>query len=390
VTVAVAGDDRAAPSRPASRQQGWVRRWGPWLVIAGLFLTLGIAAEPSGQGGYLDPAGTGAQGAKALVLLLRQYGARVTTDAGVPGPGVGTALVLTDTLDPVRRQQLARWVSAGGRLVVADPGSALQPGVPTQVGNGFTTTDLTPSGSCPVVGIDQVETLSVGTSLLLRSPLGTPVVTCFGGTLSDGEPVAFVVSERMGAGQVIGLGGAGVWTNARLDKADNAAFAVGLLAPATGSGIDILTASPAGNGNRSFLSLLNPRLTTAVLQLLVAFAVFAWWRGRRLGRPVAEDQPVRLAGSELVVAVSDLLARTHNRDAAARQLRAGTGAGLGTVLGLGPHAGVDQVADAAAARSAVPRQRVVDLLSDTTLADDAALVRLTQALAQLRQEVTHG
>lgn len=380
----------AAPAAAGPAGTAVLRRWGAWGAIAALLVLLGIAAEPKGQGGYLDPNGTGPQGAKALVVLLRQYGATVTLDPGVPGPGQGSALVLDDQLDAARRTQLAAWVSGGGRLVVADPASSLQPGVPTPVSNGFTTEDLNPTGPCPALGLADVEQLSIGASLVLRPPIGRTVISCYSGVLSDGESASFVVAEQVGAGQVIGLGGAGVWTNARLADADNAAFAVDLLAPDSSRGVDILIASPGGSGNQSALSLLNPRLRLAVLQLLVAFGVLAWWRGRRLGRPVVENAPVRIAGSELVVAVSGLLARTNNRDASARQLRARACAVLGERLGLGARATVDQIADAAASRSPVPRDRVVALLTNAPLEDDPALVRLAHSLAQLRQEVTRG
>ena len=309
---------------------------------------------------------------------------------GRPGPACAPRSSSTISSTRARRAGLAPWVRAGGTLVVADPASQLQPGVPTVVGNGFTTGDLSPTGPCPALGLDDVNQLSVGQSLLLRPPTGRQAITCYGGTLTGGETASFLVAVPLGSGSVIGLGGAGVWTNARLSDADNAALALGLLAPAAGARVDVLIASPGGSGTQSALSLLNPRWKTAVLQLLVAFVLLAWWRGRRLGRPVTEDLLVQLPGNELVLAVSGLLARTHSRDAAAAQLRSGSRGALGARLGLGPRASVDQIADAAASRSPVPRDRVVALLTDAPLTDDPALVRLAQALVQLRQEVTHG
>ena len=59
----------------------------------------------------------------------------------------------------------------------------------------------------------------------------------------------------------------------------------------------------------------------ALAQLLIAFVVFALWRGRRLGRPVAEVQPVEIAGSELVVAVGNLLQKAGRPEIAAERLR---------------------------------------------------------------------
>jgi len=366
------------------------RRWVPWLVIGGLLVVLAIVSAPAGQGGTLDPNGTGPNGAKALVLLLRQYGAVVTIDHGVPGPDDGAALILQDQLTDARRSMLAGWVAAGGRLVVADPRSPLQLGAATDASSLFTSHELTPQGSCPALGLSDVDQLSVGPSLLLRRPPGSTASGCYGYTLNDGEQAWFVLSAPQGRGSVVALGGAGVWTNALLGSDDNAALAVDLLEPAPGANVDILVASLVGGGNRSVLDLLSPRLKSSLIEILVSLAVLAWWRGRRLGRPVPESSVVSIAGSELVVAVGDLLARTGSRDAAARQLRHGTRAWLGERLGLGRWATADQLADVLTFREGTPRDPVVALLVDAPIADEEALVVLAQSLAHLRQEVQRG
>jgi hypothetical protein len=366
------------------------RRWLPWLVIGGLLVVLGIVSAPAGQGGALDPNGTGPNGAKALVLLLRSYGAVVTVDRGVPGPDDGAALVLQDQLTDARRSALAAWVAAGGRLVVADPRSPLQLGAATDVSSLFTSQDLTPQGPCPALGLSDVDQLSVGPSLLLRLPPGSTATGCYPYSLSDGEQAWFVLSAPQGRGSVVTLGGAGVWTNARLGTDDNAALAVDLLAPRPAAHVDILAASLIGGGNRSTLDLLNPRLKSSLIEVLVALAVLAWWKSRRLGRPVPESGVVTIAGSELVVAVGDLLARTGSRDAAARQLREGTRAWLGERLGLGRRATADHLADVLTLRAGTPRDQLVALLADAPVADEEALVVLAQSLAHLRQEVQRG
>jgi hypothetical protein len=375
-----------APAAPASR----ARRWTPWLWVAGLILVLGLIADSGSSGGVLDPNGTGPQGAKALVLLLRQYGAQVTLDPGVPGAGVGAAVVLSDQLDPTRRSGIAAWVRAGGHLVVADPTSPLQVGARTSVSNGLTTKNLQPAGGCDLPGLSGVQQLSVGPSLLLRVPPGASATTCFEYQLSDREQASFLVAVNDGSGRVVGLGGAGVWTNQRLDQLDNAALAIGLLAPTDGARVDVLVASRAGSGNRSVYDLLSPRLKWALLELVVAFGVLVWWRGRRFGRPITEAGPVQVAGSEIVLAVGELMARAGNRDAAARQLREGTCARIGSSLGLGTRSSPTAIADALAARFGIPADRTLALLSDAPVPDDAALVLLAQSLANLSQEVTRG
>jgi len=101
--------------------KGRLRRAAPFLALAAAFVVLGLVSSPSGNGGVLDPDGTGPQGAKALVLVLRQYGAHVELVDGVPAGDVGAAVVLSDQLDDARRAGVMAWVRTGGRLVVADP-----------------------------------------------------------------------------------------------------------------------------------------------------------------------------------------------------------------------------------------------------------------------------
>jgi len=347
----------------------------------------GLVASSSGQGSPLDPNGTAPAGAKALVLLLREYGAQVTIDTGVPSSNVSSAVVLTDRLNDAGRSDLMTWVRGGGRLVVADPASSLQVGVPTAVGNGLIAEDLQPSGGCALPGLDGVGQLSVGPSLLLRVAAGDTTTACYSaGTTQEGD-VWFLVAQPVGSGLVIGLGGAGLWTNARLDQLDNAALAVDLLAPSPGARVDVLVGSGAQS---SVLAILNPRLKWALIELVVAFGVLVWWRGRRFGRAITESSPVKLAGSELVSAAGELMARSGNRDAAAQQLRDAAIARIGTALGLGPRAGVEVVTAALEARLGLPTAGTLATLRSAPVVDDSELVRLAQALAELDQEVTRG
>ena len=96
----------------------------------------------------------------------------------------------------------------------------------------------------------------------------------------------------------------------------------------------------------------------ALGQLLVAFVVFALWRARRLGKPVAEVPPVQIAASELVVAVGNLLQKSGKPEAAAARLRADLHRELVGRLGVSPSASADVVADLASQRTGVDRDKV--------------------------------
>ena len=358
------------------------RAWAPLVAVAALIIALGVV-QGSGGRPALDPNGTGRTGAKALVLLLRRYGAGVDLTADAPSATTKVALLLTDHLDDARRTAVSAWVARGGRLVVADPLSPLQVGAATPGGSSR------PLDTCDLPGLGLISRLDVGTSYFLRLPGGGRASGCFG----DGgtqDAAYFLVAVPEGRGTVVGLGGAGLWANQRLDHDDNAALAVALLAPTPTTDVAVLLPSRAGSGDRSAYTLLSPRIRSTLYQLLVAFGVFAWWRGRRLGRPVPEALPVDLAGSEIVAAVGNLLHRTRSRDAAASQLRRGARRMVAGRVGLAPSAPPDVIADALSARGGVDRARAAQLLDDAPVADEEALVRLAQSLAHLREEVTHG
>jgi hypothetical protein len=357
-----------------------------WVLLAGALLLVALVAGPPTSGPALDPRSTAGNGTKALVLLLRQFGATVDVTADAPGPDVDVALVLRDELSADRRADLVRWASAGGTLVVADPTSDLQRSAPVRAGHGFTTVSQV-DGPCPELGLGDVNRVATGGSYFLRLPPGA--VGCFP---ADAQTPAFLlVSSVIGRGRLVQLGGAGLFTNALLAKVDNSVLAADLLLPRANAHIAVLLRSPLGNGHHSLYSLLGRPMHLALFQLGVAFAVFALWRGRRLGRPVTETNPVALAGSELVVASGHLLARTGRRDAAATILRAGLRKWLAARLGMPVHSADDQLADAAAARTpGMSRERLVALLVERPVASDAELVELAQSIERARQEVAHA
>ena len=145
-----------------------------------------------------------------------------------------------------------------------------------------------------------------------------------------------MIALPQGAGWVVATGGAGAFVNARLASEDNAALAANVLVPQSGTRVAVLERATVGaaEGDRSLADLVPDSVREALAQLLIAFVVFALWKGRRLGRPVAEMQPVEIAGSELVVAVGNLMQKAGRPEAAASQLRDDLRRDLTTRLGL--------------------------------------------------------
>jgi hypothetical protein len=361
------------------------RRALPFVILAvGVLLIGAFTRNGRDEGDPLDPHGTGKLGARALVLLLEHEGADVRI-GDRPATG-GTALVLHDTLDDRERARLKAWVSRGGTLVVADPLSTFSPAIEQSNGGIFDVPDrdrglLRPQ--CDLAAVSRVRRIRADGAAPFRTKEGD--VTCFP---VDGG--AYLVAHASGAGTVVALGGAGPFVNSQLAKEDNAALAVSLLAPTGREVVTVLQPAGPGGGRQSLRQLVSRRVKDGLWQLLVAFALFALWRARRLGRPVLEPQPVQIPGSELVVAVGNLLQSAKRREAAGRMLRASLRRTLRERLGTSVDAGAGEMAAAVSARTGLDPAAVESTLSDRPVADDAALVALAREVEELRNEVTHA
>jgi hypothetical protein len=373
-----------------------VRRALPWVaVVLGLALVVAVAGRGAEEGNPLDPASAGPLGTKGLVEVLRGLGGRVTVSAGRPGAGTDTALLLSDDLTPERRHNLLDWVGRGGTLVVADPSSGVTP--VEQVGSTrFGLLDAEIQRRCDVPALRDAGRVAAPGGVVFEIPQGQgapenqpggpPVGTtraCF--PRNDG---AWLLVQPLGGGTVVRLGGASALVNQELGKADNAVLLASLLVPAEGTAVQVLQPPLPGGGTAGLGDLIAPRVRLALWQLVVAFVLLALWRARRLGRPVAEPQPVQLPGAELVVAVGNLLQRAKGRGQAAGLLTDDLRRSLAERLGLPPATPADQVADTVAERTGIPRERVLRTLTRTTPGDEAELVALSQAVDTIRREVT--
>lgn len=365
-----------------------VRAWWPWLAVVGAMLAVGLASgAPPSDGRSLDPSSTGPAGTKALVDSLRLLGADVSVQAGAPGPSVATALLLRDGLDQATRDQVAAWVRAGGTLVVTDESSPLSPVVPARSSElAFLEPEL--RRDCAVPALAQVQRIDAPGAVLQRVPAGA--TGCFRAGTDD---TAWLVVVPVGDGTVVAIGGAGFLVNGNLDHADNGVLAVSLLAPTGSERVVVLRPAAPGEGDRGLVDLIGRRWRLAGAQLVVAFGVLVLWRARRLGRPVLEPQPVPLAGSELVVAVGELLQRAKGREQAASVLRDDLRRWLAERLGLPPATPAEVVAEAVAASAGsggVAADEVLGVLAAGPPADEDGLVALAHAVESVRRRVRGG
>ncbi|HXQ57007.1 MAG TPA: DUF4350 domain-containing protein [Actinomycetes bacterium] len=374
------------------------RRALPWVaVVLGLALVVAVAGRGPEEGSPLDPASTGPLGTKALVEVLRGLGGRVSVSADRPGVGTKTALLLSDHLTPERRQDLLDWVGRGGTLVVADPGSGVtevEPVGSTRIG----LLDAELERRCAVAALGDVGRVAAPGGVVFKVPQGQAGPGGQGGPGGPGAGAtracfprndgAWLLVQPVGEGTVVRLGGASVLVNQELGEADNAILLASLLVPVEGTAVQVLQPPLPGGGTAGLGDLVAPRVRLALWQLVVAFVLLALWRARRLGRPVAEPQPVQLPGAELVVAVGNLLQRAKGRGQAAGLLTDDLRRSLAERLGLPPSTPADQVADTVAERTGIPRERVLRTLTRSTPRDEAELVALSQAADTIRREVT--
>lgn len=343
-----------------------MRERRPLVIIGGLVLVvalvLAVIAGQDDDGGVLDPDGTGPAGLRALVRLVEAADGDVDETIG-PRDDTTVVAVFRDRLTGDQRDELRDWVADGGALVVADASSPLAPELATRL----LEFDLTPGrGTCDVAALDALATISADT--VGRYEVAAGNRSCFG----DGDAAWLVVTDS-GDGTVVAVADPGPFINARIAEADNAALALALLAPVDGGHL-VIAQGAVGSGDRGLLDLVADPVWLAVIQLGVAFVLFAWARGRRLGAVVDETRPVVADGAALVRSTGRLLGRTVTVDALAAELRERTIADIGVDPRLAP---------ASAEQLGFDRDDV-DALFSRSVADDDGLVALAADLDRLR------
>jgi hypothetical protein len=328
-----------------------------WVAFAGVavLVALIVAAPTPRSDRPLDPRSSGPTGARAVVLLLEELGAEVSV-AGQPLDRSQTALLLEDELDPAGRAELRDWVRAGGLLVVADPSSPL-------TGSG----DPQP---CPEA-LATVEAIGLAPGAA--------------GAVERGEECydRIVRASSLGGGDVVVVETPRPFTNQLLGEVDNAVLAATLLAP-DGSESVTFVRPGGGTGERRLWDLLGPRAAQAIVQVGIAAVVYVLWRGRRLGRVVADRQPVQVAGSELVSSVGRILASRRRPGEAAATIRAEVRRELERQLGLPAGGPIEPVAAALAARTGLEAGWITAALHTRPVTTDDELTAVVADLDRIR------
>lgn len=382
--AAAVGAHRTSPAPTSAAPRGqtlWRGSRGPLALLALLLVVLvGAAVLRATGGAALDPRSFSPDGSRALASLLADAGSPVTVVGDLPGlraelgPG---STVLVPRPQELTAVELAEIGGLGAQVVVVGAG-------PDEVDAlGVPATDEGSTGSQVLrAACELPAALRAGTALTggegYRADRGTPAVGCYS---TGGTPSLLALPAQ----RLVLLGAPDLLTNAELAHDGNAALAVGLLA----GGDEVLWLLPDGTRDlgaapRPLSELLPDGLRTGVLQLVVAVAVLALWRGRRLGRVVAEPLPVVVRAAETIEGRGRLYRAAGARATAAEVLRDAARDRLALRLGLPRDSGRQGLVETLAARSGRGPVELDDLLYGPAPVDDAALVRLADALDGLR------
>ncbi|MFD7511227.1 DUF4350 domain-containing protein [Streptomyces sp. NPDC059853] len=377
----------------------WRRGRGLLIAAAVLVLTgLVLALLRSGDNSALHPSSAAPLGSRAINQLLTDHGVDITvattSDEALAALRPGTTLLIThpEDLTAERREALHRATQRTGTrtvLVAAGPDTTavFAPGteaigpLPTSTLDPGCTTGLTDRAGDARLGghgyLPPTDPDTDPTTLACYPYEGLPTLV----TLDAGSPTETVL-----------LGAPDILHNQSLAEDGNASLALQLLGardhlvwylPTTAE-------APGSDDARSLTELMAPGWRWAALQLAVAAALTAFWRGRRLGPVVTERLPVAVRAAETAEGRARLYHRNGARDRAADALRTATRGRLAPRVGL-PAAAAhtpDTLVPALAAHTGQPGHDLHQLLFGPAPADDPALVALADALDALENRLT--
>ncbi|WP_246075526.1 DUF4350 domain-containing protein [Nonomuraea terrae] len=355
-------------------------------VLAVIAAVIGLLIGPDrGPARPLDPDDASLSGSKALAELLRDRGVTVDRVDSVAAAAAKAAtgdrvLVITDT---AYHDEFALTAIPGDRLIVGDllglpvlaPGVRMEPDF------------ARPRSREPACGLPAAT--AAGSAYLggpvMRGPAGA--TACY--PAGDGH---LLVRFTHGGGVTTVVGDGGFMTNQRLAEDGNAALALNLIG--TGKPVTWLVRPdepPAldlpGEQGRSMHDLMPGNIRWAVYMAIIALAVTAFWRGRRLGPVVAERLPVIVRAAETVEGRGRLYRARRARGRAADALREGTIDRLVPRLGLASGAGRHEVVAALAARTGQDPQQLGAVLYGPPPDHDAGLVALAGHLDAIERQV---
>lgn len=349
------------------------RRWsGPVLAGAVLLMVALLALQPVATGVAFDPESPGPTGLRALVDTLEELGVDVTVTDDVTAAASADSVLVPPLGWP---RELVDQLAAGGARVVAQV-PPTEEAVPNPLGvGGIGLVDLEPT--CALLA--DVETLRTSQWSGWQPDTGTEVSErCL-----TVDSAAWLHRLPVGDGELVSLATMAPLTNERFRDSDAALAGVRLLAPSGDERVVVLLAPP-GEPPPGLLDIIDRRWFDAAWLTLALLVVLALARGRRLGRPVDEDLPVRVPSGELARAIGDLRHRAGHHDRAASVLRDRTLVLCRRRFGLPPSLPAEGVLDELQARDLATSPTVAAALTGPLPDDGDGLVALARSLAELR------
>jgi hypothetical protein len=372
-----------------------VQRWrsARWVVLAivvivGVALLTAYLTAPR-PGGRLDPASTSPDGARAIVTLLRDRGVDVVVAddiaAAERAARPGTLIVVAQTVYLIDDDVLHRLADLPGDRLLLEPMSrtreALAPAI--RLDGGTSLGGAKPA--CNLREANRAGAVQFGLSDAYKAAGDLPVTRCY-----DGALVRYSTDKRT----VTAVGTADFVTNSALLKEGNAALAMNL----AGELPRVIWYAPQkseresdnSGGTANLTSLFPGYVRWIILQLGVAVALLALWKGRRIGPLVAEQLPVVVRASETVEGRGRLYRSRRSRDRAAAALRTASLQRMLPRLGLDQNAAQPAVVQAIAERCGLHPQAVAHTLYGPPPGDDPNLVSLARELDNIERQVAQS
>jgi hypothetical protein len=368
------------------------QRWRRHRVLVGVALAVVAGAvvvslvNSTEHADTLDPRSYDSNGAHAIGALLAARGVHVTTytstASAVSAAVAGSTLVVVDPerLSDADAGELAG-TAADLLIVGADPLQLQQIGLPVAPGEPGSS-DKTVEPECRLAAATTAGSAYVGVQSY-RSNNAT--AACY--PVGDGSALLQLAGPRGNVATLLADGTP--LLNANLARAGDAALALGLLDahPQVEWLVPpIVVAGDTTASQPTLVGLMPARLKWAALQLLVAVAVVAVWRGRRFGRLVPEALPVVVRQAETAIGRGRLYRRARARPHAAESLREATRARLRRRLGLPASVPVTALVAAVASRTGRAATDVHDVLYGSIPSDDRGLVALAGELSRLERQ----
>jgi hypothetical protein len=370
------------PAGARWRTARWVTLAVAAVIAVAVLTTVLTAPRP---GGLLEAGSTSPDGAHALVTLLGQHGVDVVVaddlDAVVRAARPDSLIVVAQTFFLYDDDALATLAGLPGDRLVVAPTTATR----ERLAPGVRRDGATPFGGDPDCDLPEAiraGAADLGVSDTFAAVGDRHVTRCYHGAL-----VRYTDAGRT----VTVVGSADFMTNGGLLGTGNAALAMNL----TGVRDRVIWYAPqraegGTGGAKTITDLIPDRVYWAVLQVCLAVALIAWWRGRRLGRLVAEDLPVVVRASETVEGRARLYRSRRARAHAAAALRAATLARLLPRLGIGAAADETTITQAVAQRCTQPPNTLAHMLFGPAPETDTELHQLANQLDDIERQVTQS